>query len=559
MSFFNTFRGRLLLILAFLLLATLGIQYYLNLLTQRENNNLRQMQEQALVAGITLGFTTIPLPDTRVQDLINQNDQTFFDERTKDRIKDIIIVDSTWRVIDSLNPAYLPVVNDNDEVVYRQLIELTDLPPLMESKRLGDDLKNFPNRRNAENRQNDDEAHAIPIVTDRGRYYVMVLLKNDKKEAAWRAAQPLVYTLGILLIATLITFFLVLRFTRPIANLSNAAKRVAEGDLRVRVPDDTRSDEMGQLSQRFNEMTSQLEKTRELEAQLQQAEKSAVVGRLGSAIAHEIRNPLNYINLTLDHLRSKFPPEDPEKRETFERLTAQLKAEVARINHQISDFLNYSRPAKADLQPADARRVIEDSIRIVEGQAAENGIKISVIEHENVPKIMGDPEFLRSIFNNLFINALQAMQATGGHLSVKIAPDENPDFVKIEISDSGGGIPEENLTKIFEPYFSTKETGTGLGLAIVQKIVDIHNGRIDVESKPGEGTRFTVRLRAPKRSCPKCSKIYTDETLDLCPDDGAVLKDYFSGVNKIADDNLHKTAAEIDGEGLVETKKDFEI
>lgn len=550
MNFFNTFRGRLLLILGFLLISTLGIQYYLNLLTQRENNNLRQMQEQALVAGITLGFTTIPLRDTRVQDLINQNDQTFFDERTKERIRDIIIVDSSWRVIDSLNPAYLPVANDNDEVIYKQLIELTDLPPLMEAKRLGDDLKNFPNRRNAQNRQNDDEAHAIPIETDQGRYYVMVLLKNDKKEAAWRAAQPLVYTLGILLISTLITFFLVLRFTRPIANLSNAAKRVAEGDLRIRVPDDTRSDEMGQLSLRFNEMTAQLEKTRELEAQLQQAEKSAVVGRLGSAIAHEIRNPLNYINLTLDHLRSKFTPDDAEKRETFERLTAQLKAEVARINHQISDFLNYSRPAKANLQPTDARQVVEDSLRIVEGQAAENGIKISVIEHENVPKIMGDPEFLRSIFNNLFINAIQAMQATGGHLSVKIAPDETPDLVKIEISDTGAGIPEENQTKIFEPYFSTKETGTGLGLAIVQKIVDIHNGRIDVDSNPGEGTKFTVRLRVPKRTCPKCSKIYTDETLELCPDDGAVLKDYLSGVNNIADDNLHKTAAEIDGEGL---------
>lgn len=559
MNFFNTFRGRLLLILAFLLITTLGIQYYLNLLTQRENNNMREIQEQALVAGITLGFTTIPQQDLRVQDLMNQADQTFFDERAKERIRDIIIIDSQWRVIDSINSAYWGTVNDNGEVVYKKLIDLPDLPPLMEGKRLGGDLVNFPNRRSLTNRQSDDEAHAIPIATDQGRYYVMVLLKNDKKEAAWRAAQPLVYTLGILLFATLITFFLVLRFTRPIANLSNAAKRVAEGDLGVRVPDDTRSDEMGQLSQRFNEMTSQLEKTRELEAQLQQAEKSAVVGRLGSAIAHEIRNPLNYINLTLDHLRSKFTPDDAEKRETFERLTAQLKAEVARINHQISDFLNYSRPAKADLQPTDARRAVEDSLRIVEGQAAENGIKISVIEHENVPRIMGDPEFLRSIFNNLFINAIQAMQATGGHLSVKIAPDENPDLVKIEISDSGDGIPEENLAKIFEPYFSTKETGTGLGLAIVQKIVDIHNGRIDVESKPGEGTRFTVRLRVPKRSCPKCSKIYTDETLDLCPDDGAVLKDYFSGVNKIADDNLHKTAVEIDGEGLGETKKDLEI
>ena len=99
-----------------------------------------------------------------------------------------------------------------------------------------------------------------------------------------------------------------------------------------------------------------------------------------------------------------------------------------------------------------------------------------MIEHENVPEIMGDPEFLRSVFNNLFINAIQAMESAGGHLNVKISPDENGDLVSFEISDTGGGISEENLAKIFEPYFSTKETGTGLGLAIVQKIVEIHNG-----------------------------------------------------------------------------------
>jgi len=500
MNFFNTFRGRLLIILTFLLLATLGTQYYLNLVTQQENETQRQMQEQALVAGITLGFTSIPLKDSRVQDLFNQNDQSFFDEATKERIRDIIIIDSEWNVYDSLNPNYWPAAGDDGKLVYKKLKDLTDLPPLMEGKRLGTDLQNFPNRRTRENRKYDDEAHAIPIETDAGRWYVMVLLRNDKKLAAWRAAQPVVYTMGILLISTLITFYLVLRFTRPIANLSDAARRVAEGDLCVRVPDDKRSDEMGQLSQRFNEMTAELEKTRELEIQLQQAEKSAVVGRLGSAIAHEIRNPLNYINLTLDHLRSKFAPEEAEKRETFEKLTAQLKAEVARINQQISDFLNYSRPAKANLQPIDAREVIDDSLRIVEGQAAENHIKIGLIEHENVSKIMGDPEFLRSVFNNLFINALQAMGADGGHLNIKIAPDDTGDFVRFEISDTGKGIPAENLSKIFEPYFSTKETGTGLGLAIVHKIVEIHNGKIRVESTGGTGTRFLVELPAAKKS-----------------------------------------------------------
>lgn len=494
MNFFNTFRGRLLLILAFLLVATLGVQYYLNLVTQQENTELREAQAQALVAGIAVGANALTSSEYRVKALIDLEGQTLLADSSKERIKDVIIIDSNWQVSDSLNDDYLPSEGDNGELQYRKLNELTDLPPLMEQNRLGDDLANFPNKRTSANKNTDDEAHAVPIETSKGRWYVMVLLRNDKNEAARRAARPLLVTLAVLSISTLITFLLVWRFTRPIANLSDAARRVAEGDLCVRVPETKRHDEMGQLAQRFNEMTAELEKSKELETQLQQAEKSAVIGRLGSAIAHEIRNPLNYINLTLDHLRSKFAPEDAEKRATFEKLTSQLKAEVARINQQISDFLNYSRPAKADLRPVEARGVIADSLRLVEGEAEEKNVKIGLIEHENVPKIIGDPEFLRSVFNNLFINALQSMEASSGHLNVKIAADDLNNFVRIEVSDTGNGIPEENLPKIFEPYFSTKETGTGLGLAIVQKIVETHNGMIEVESKLGEGTKFTVKL-----------------------------------------------------------------
>jgi len=494
MGFLNTFRGRLLLILALLLVATLGVQYYLNLRTQQDNTELREAQEQTIVAGIALGFTSMTSRDYRVQDLISQPDQTFLDENAKKRIRDIIIIDNDWQITDSLNPDLLPSTNDNDVIVYKKLSDLTDLPPLMEGARLGEDVKNFPNRKTGENKGSNDEAHAIPIETSKGRWYVMVLLNSDRSEAVWRAARPLIFNLGVLLVSSFITLLLVWRFTRPIADLSSAARRVAEGDLDVRVPDSRRNDEMGRLASRFNEMTAELAKKREIEAQLQQAEKSAVVGRLGSAIAHEIRNPLNYINLTLDHLRSKFAPDEPDRKATFEKLTLQLKAEVARINQQISDFLNYSRPAKADLQPVDARSVIEDSLRIAELEATEKNVKIGVVERENVPKILGDPEFLRSVFNNLFINALQSMESTGGHLNIRISPDDTGNFVNFEISDTGNGIPEENLSKIFEPYFSTKETGTGLGLAIAYKIVDIHNGTINVESTVGEGTKFTVKL-----------------------------------------------------------------
>jgi signal transduction histidine kinase len=341
--------------------------------------------------------------------------------------------------------------------------------------------------------------HPMPVQTSEGRWYVLVVLKSDKSEAARRAAQPLLATLGILLISTIVTAFLVWRFTRPIANLSSAAREIASGNLSVRVPHNERTDEMGRLSRNFNDMAAELEKKQELEAKLQQAEKSAVIGRLGSAIAHEIRNPLNYINLTLDHLRSKFAPEEDDRKANFNKLTSQLKSEVARINQQISDFLNYSRPANVSLRPIDARPIIEDSLRIVEAQAAEQDIKIAVVEQEEVPEIMGDPEFLRSVFNNLFINAVQAMGQEGGNLSVRLSPDDDLEFVRIEVTDTGSGIPQENLEKIFEPYFSTKETGTGLGLAIVQKVVELHDGTITAESVEGEGTKFTVRLPKAKK------------------------------------------------------------
>src|SRR6185369_3090380 len=288
MNFLNTFRGRLLLILLFMLAATIGVQYYLNYRTQQQSNDLRQLQSRALVAGIAMGANSITSNEDRVADIMDRSSQTFLDPETKALISDIIIIDNLWHVTDSLNEDYLPVAGDNGELIYKNLSDLKDLPPLMEGRRLGEDLDHFPNARTDQNKNQNDEAHAIPIETSQGRWYVMVLLRNDRRDTARRAALPLVFTLTVLTASTLITFLLVWRFTRPITDLSNAARKIAAGDLSVRVADRDRPDEMGQLARQFNEMTAELAKTRELEAQLQQAEKSAVVGRLGSAIAHEI-------------------------------------------------------------------------------------------------------------------------------------------------------------------------------------------------------------------------------------------------------------------------------
>ena len=489
-NFLNTFRGRLLFILAFLLVTTLGVQFVLNWQTEEQNKNLREMQAKAIVAGFALGVNSLTSKD-RLQDFVNREGQSFFDAKSTKRIQDIIVINPQWQVYDSLSDEYLPVADENNETRYFNLSDIKNLPPLMEANRLGQDAEHFPNA-NIPTDEGDGEAHVIPIETGGGPYYIMVVLKGERSRTISRAAQPLIYTLLVLLLSTIVTVILVWRFTRPIANLSRAARQVGLGNLSVRVEDADRTDEVGELAAQFNQMTAELSETRKLEAQLQEAEKSAVVGRLGSAIAHEIKNPLNYINLTLDHLRAKFAPEDESKNASFQKLTAQLKAEVARINQQINDFLSYSRPTKANLQPTDVRRVVEDSLKIIEPQAEDQHIEISVVERENVPRILGDAEFLRSVFNNLFINATHAMECGGGQLHIDISPDA--DFVKIEVGDTGTGISEANRAKIFEPYFSTKETGTGLGLAIVKKVVEIHNGTIDVESSETGGAKFTVRL-----------------------------------------------------------------
>jgi signal transduction histidine kinase len=335
------------------------------------------------------------------------------------------------------------------------------------------------------------------VETDKGRRYVIVVLGSTNSFMTIlkrQAQQSLLYTLAVLLVMTGLTAVVVWRFTRPIRYLSIAARRVAGGDFSFRVPSSERRDEMGELTELFNDMIVKLERLRELEAQLYNAEKAAVVGRLGSAIAHEIRNPLNYINLTLDHLRAAFAPTDSAKQEKFDSLTKQLKSEVARINTRITEFLNYSRPVKLELQPLDLAATADDALRIFEAQVEDSQIETRVEKQGEVPKILADGESLRSALTNLIINGLQAMDGNGGKLSIVLSSESDGQCVQLAVSDTGRGIAAEDISKVFEPYYSTKETGTGLGLAIVKKAVDDHHGTISVKSKVGAGTTFTITL-----------------------------------------------------------------
>lgn len=490
----NSFRARLLLLLAVLLGLTLGVQYFVNVRSVRRNAHMIVEQEQAIMAGVALGVNSIS--SNKYLDELRSSLRDPVTREGQGRVQNVLVVDSNGLVRDSLLGVYAPSENDDKTPKYVPLKDVS-LPPLNSALGLADENVNLPPwlTASAPAQPGEPGAFYFPLETTEGRWYIIVVLgsantlTNILERQTRRSA---FYTLLLLLATTLVTGLFVWRFTRPIKFLSIAARKVAGGDFSVRVPTDRR-DEMGALAAAFNEMTAKLARARELETQLHEAEKGAVVGRLAAAIAHEIRNPLNYINLTLDHLRSSLAPEDPVKRATFQRLAEQLKTEVARINRHITDFLKYSRPSTLDLQLVDLRAEAEDALRLIEVQATEKRVGTRVETEGNLTPVMADKDTLRSVFTNLVINSLQAIDGEGGNIVIRIVNDENG-RTRVDITDTGRGIAPEDISKVFEPYYSTKETGTGLGLAIVRKVIEDHGGTVSVHSKLGGGTTFTITL-----------------------------------------------------------------
>jgi len=313
------------------------------------------------------------------------------------------------------------------------------------------------------------------------------------KETGERVRLLAFAVLGLALIVAIAAFSR--RFTRPILDLEQAAQRVTAGNLDLNVPV-SGPKEVSTLSSTFNEMLAGLRRNRDLEEQLQRAERSAVVGRLASGIAHEIRNPLNFMNLSIDHLQAACAPEDARKRNEFSHILTTIKEEISRLNRLVSDFLSYGRPARLKPRELDARVLIEEVSDLVKAQAEQQGVKINISTNNSADtKFQADYEQIKTCFSNLMINAVQAMPE-GGALNITLHPNQSN--LHIEFADTGTGIAPENLAQIFEPYYSTKDTGIGLGLPLTKKIIEEHGGQIEVESEPGQGTTFTVTL--PRRT-----------------------------------------------------------
>ena len=239
-----------------------------------------------------------------------------------------------------------------------------------------------------------------------------------------------------------------------------------------------------QMEEKIQKTTADLRKT---EAQLIRSDKLAALGQLAAGIAHEIRNPLTSINILIHSLTENFPSGNS----SMEDLKV-IEEEINRINEIVDQFLRFAKPAPPLLGKAEVLSIFEETLQLLRPQIEKQGILVQK-EFQPLPPILMDREQMKQAILNLLLNAVQAMPK-GGHLALKGHIPEEDRWVQLSIQDSGVGIPGEDIDKLFDPFFSTKEGGMGLGLSIAHRIIDQHDGKIEVESAPAKGTLFTVWL-----------------------------------------------------------------
>ena len=279
------------------------------------------------------------------------------------------------------------------------------------------------------------------------------------------------------------------RVTRPVVSLAEAARRVAAGDLSAKV-DVESSDELGELAASFNHMTEDLlqQKDRTL-----QAERVAAWRELARRLAHELKNPLFPLQVTVENLMRARQKSPEMFEEVFREGTATLLAEINNLKTIIGRFSEFSKMPQPQRRPTQVNEVVRSVLRVFDAQLQQEKNRISVRTEldEALPEISADPDLLHRALQNLVLNAIDAMPQ-GGELAVRTQSLGNR--IELSVSDTGSGLTQEECGRLFTPYYTTKQHGTGLGLAIVQSVVSDHGGKISVESTKEKGTTFRIEL-----------------------------------------------------------------
>jgi two-component system, NtrC family, nitrogen regulation sensor histidine kinase NtrY len=336
--------------------------------------------------------------------------------------------------------------------------------------------------------------HAMPLKGRNGELLGVLLLGSSAKELVLLKREILkiagVVSLAALFIGLLLSWWVSRRITRPVEELANGARDVASGrwDTKIEVKG---SDEIGQLANAFNEMTGTLAAQRE---KLVQTERVAAWRELARRLAHELRNPLFPLQITVENLQRARQLGPQQFQEVFTEATATLKTEFANLNSIVSRFSDFSKMPAPEFSKVNVNEALRGAIRLFEPQFTAVGkphIGTEYFLSDSVPEIDADSDLLHKAFQNLVLNAMDAMPA-GGTLTLRTS--EHSGNVRIEVADTGKGLAPEECSRLFTPYYTTKQMGTGLGLAIIQSVVSDHHGTISVTSEEGRGTTFRIEL-----------------------------------------------------------------
>jgi signal transduction histidine kinase len=295
---------------------------------------------------------------------------------------------------------------------------------------------------------------------------------------------------GVIVLGMVLGWWISARVTRPIEELAAGARDVAAGHWKAHVQVHSR-DEVGQLANAFNEMTRQLTEQRE---QLVQTERVAAWRELARRLAHELKNPLFPLQLTVENLQRAREQTSEQFDEVFYESTATQRAELENLKTIVSRFSDFAKLPTPEFEPVEVNELVRSAIKLFEPQLAPVGrppITPELYLDDKLPRPQADPILLRRALENLILNSLDAMPA-GGTLTIRTAHREGA--VRLEVTDTGEGLSPEECSRLFTPYYTTKRHGTGLGLAIVQSVVSDHSGRIEVESAPGAGATFRIEL-----------------------------------------------------------------
>jgi len=282
---------------------------------------------------------------------------------------------------------------------------------------------------------------------------------------------------------------------RPMVELQQKIAELGSGDLNVSVSFAHRNDEIGDLGRNFNHMVQQLRENREEierlhRTQMSRAEHFATLGEVATGLAHEIRNPLAGIAGVIEIIGRDLPTTSPAR-----AVVKDVRQEIARINHIVTDLLQTARPHPPKVRKSDLNTTVEHAVMLGRQQAMAKGIEIALHKDPSLPEVEHDSDQIHQVLLNLLLNAQQAIDQKG---RIAVTVVRKGQSAVIEVADNGRGIAPDHLPNIFRPFYTTKGDGTGLGLSLARRIVEDHQGRIDVSSTVGKGTTFAVVLPLQK-------------------------------------------------------------